>query len=192
MDIDLSGASSFLSSISKSAELSQDNIELLRDIQSLYDHKLWHPLTLRLLAFFSSPQTAKLRFRLFTQVVQTIATFIQPVALIKLAVLTVDTLAASEAEAFLLKLKEHKEVLSDPAAHSLLLTQLSLKLLDSKRADAIKEAVQNSKDSAKFIENTPCIDKAIFASHWLLVTNIAKVVSFWSTFSFQMIGTPFI
>ncbi|KGG51433.1 putative regulatory subunit Rpn9 of 26S proteasome [Mitosporidium daphniae] len=174
MDIDLSGASSFLSSISKSAELSQDNIELLRDIQSLYDHKLWHPLTLRLLAFFSSPQTAKLRFRLFTQVVQTIATFIQPVALIKLAVLTVDTLAASEAEAFLLKLKEHKEVLSDPAAHSLLLTQLSLKLLDSKRADAIKEAVQNSKDSAKFIENTPCIDKAIFASHWLLVTNIAK------------------
>ena len=175
MDIDTSGPSSFLSTASKLSELSGENVELLREIQGLYDHKLWHPLTLKFLVLFSSPQTANLRLSLFTNVIQSIATSIQPVALIRLAVSTADTLSTPEAEAFLLKFKEHKEVTSDPAAHSLLITQLSLKLLNSKGPDVIREAIQSSKESSALIEGVPCIDKTIFASHWLLVTNIAKV-----------------
>lgn len=82
---------------------------------------------------------------------------------------------SSEAEVFLSTLLEYKDLISDPAAHSLLLTQISLKILEAEKVDSIKIVTKNATESAFLIEGVPCIDKEIFASHWLLTSTIAKV-----------------
>lgn len=92
MDIDEIDPSSFLSSLSKTQHLSTHTVEDLKEIQYNYDLKLWHPLTLQLLNFFMSSENVSIRMSLFQHVVKTISTFIEPVSLVKLAILASETL----------------------------------------------------------------------------------------------------